>query len=820
MTTGSVLAERYEIIEELGKGGMGKVYKALDREINEKIAVKIIRPEIATNKKIIQRFQNELKMARTISHRNVCRMHDLGKDRDTRFITMEYVTGEDLKKSLRRMGPLTIRKAISLGRQICQGLSEAHRLGVIHRDLKPHNIMIDREGSVKIMDFGIALSGEVDGITDSNIIVGTPQYLSPEQVEGKKVDQRSDIYSLGVILFETVTGKVPFDGDTTLSIAVKHKTEIPRDPKELNAQIPEEFSRLILKCMEKDPEKRYQTVNELILELDIIEEQFPTTRQIIQEEKSSIIRNIGNKIKPRRKSVFIGVIFIVAIIAVIFFWSLLSREQPLSSEPGRLSIAILYFENDTGEVELDHWKKALSTLLIDYISQFKQIEVRSGDAIFYILSKLDLIDADVYSSQDLKEIATFGRVSHLLVGSYAKAGDHFRIIGQLYDGETGELIARERVDGEGEKSMFSMANEMSRKIIPYVGSSLADRGDVKDSTIIGMTDENPQAYRYYQLGRYYQRKYMAGKNEEDFAASVDMYEKALEIIPDYALAYWGLGDAYENHFNTTKESEYFDLMLLNYKKAYEIDPNLAGANAGLGWYYFYNGNNEEAYKFYKRSLEIEPNSAEVNFNVGSFYLSIGMLNHAIKFYSRAIDLDYFQIRAHILRIRSLYRLGRYEEGIEFLDELLKIEPYDLSYKLLRARFLIMQGEYARAEKELNGVEEIDPDNIDSQFTSALMFAKMGDKDEALRRINNMPIYFGSYLISTIYSLLGMTEEAIEIIEMGIENGFQEIKIYLYSYPILMNSCYSNLLDNVRFMKIVEEERMKYEEKLLKYEDIL
>ena len=166
-------------------------------------------------------------------------MFDLGRDDETRFITMEFVPGEDLKKTIRRMGPLMVRKTVLIGKQICQGLSEAHHLGVFHRDLKPHNIMIDREGNTRIMDFGIALSHEVEEITDSNVIVGTPQYLSPEQVEGKKVDQRSDIYSLGVILFEMVTGQVPFDGDTTLSIVVKHKTEIPRDPKEFNAQIPE-----------------------------------------------------------------------------------------------------------------------------------------------------------------------------------------------------------------------------------------------------------------------------------------------------------------------------------------------------------------------------------------------------------------------------------------------------------------------------------------------------------------------------------------------------------------------------------------------------
>ena len=244
LKTGSLLSHRYEIIEEIGKGGMGNVYKGLDREINEKIALKLIRPEIASNHKIIERFRNELKMARKISHRNVCRMFDIGRDGDKRYITMEHVSGEDLKKSIRRMGPLTIRKALSISKQICHGLTEAHQLGIVHRDLKPHNIMIDREGNTKIMDFGIALSQEATGITDSNIMIGTPQYLSPEQVEGRKADQRSDIYSLGIIMFEMVTGQVPFDGETTLSIAVKHKTELPRNPKELNALIPEELNRL------------------------------------------------------------------------------------------------------------------------------------------------------------------------------------------------------------------------------------------------------------------------------------------------------------------------------------------------------------------------------------------------------------------------------------------------------------------------------------------------------------------------------------------------------------------------------------------------
>jgi serine/threonine-protein kinase len=206
LTTGSTFADRYQIVEELGRGGMGKVYKAQDTEIKEKIALKLIKSEISSDKKTIERFQNELKLARKISHRNVCRMHHLEKSEGNYFITMEYVDGENLKGMIRMMGQLSSGKAISIAKQVCEGLSEAHRIGVVHRDLKPSNIMIDKDGNAKIMDFGIARSLTGKEITGVGVMIGTPEYMSPEQVESKEIDQRSDIYSLGVILYEMVTG--------------------------------------------------------------------------------------------------------------------------------------------------------------------------------------------------------------------------------------------------------------------------------------------------------------------------------------------------------------------------------------------------------------------------------------------------------------------------------------------------------------------------------------------------------------------------------------------------------------------------------------
>ncbi len=258
LTRGTTLANRYEIIEELGKGGMGRVYRVEDTKTKEELALKLIKPEISADKKTIERFSNEIKLAHKISHRNVCRMFHLGEEKGTHFITMEYVPGEDLRSSIRRFGQLPIGKSISIAKQICEGLAEAHRLGIVHRDLKSSNVMIDKDGNARIMDFGIARSLESKGITGAGVMIGTPEYMSPEQVEGKEIDQRSDIYSLGVILYEMVTGRVPFEGDTPFTIGVKRKSEVPKSPKELNTQIPDDLSKVILKCLEKEKDKRYQ----------------------------------------------------------------------------------------------------------------------------------------------------------------------------------------------------------------------------------------------------------------------------------------------------------------------------------------------------------------------------------------------------------------------------------------------------------------------------------------------------------------------------------------------------------------------------------
>ncbi len=342
LTTGSTFAERYQIIEELGKGGMGRVYKVLDTKINEKIALKLIRPDISMDKNTITRFSNELKLARKVRHKNICQMFDLGEEKGTHFITMEFVPGEDLKSMIRMSGHLAVGTTVSVAKQICDGLAEAHESGVVHRDLKPSNIMIDKGGNARIMDFGIARSLKAKGITGSGVMIGTPEYMSPEQVEGKEVDQRSDIYSLGVILYEMITGQVPFEGGTPFTIGVKHKSEAPQNPKELNAQMPNELSELILRCLEKDKEARYQSAEEVLADLNSIEKGIPVTQKVIPKKRPLTSKEIT--LKFDLKTMIIPLLTGVVIIVLAWFFFFRGKEPTL--DPNLILVTV--FDNQTG----------------------------------------------------------------------------------------------------------------------------------------------------------------------------------------------------------------------------------------------------------------------------------------------------------------------------------------------------------------------------------------------------------------------------------------------------------------------------------------
>ena len=334
---GNVIAGRYEVVEEIGKGGMGTVYKVYDTKIKEYIALKLLKPEIASDSETIERFRNEIKLARKIGQRHVCRMYDIGEEGYSYYITMEYIPGENLKRFIRRSGHLNEAKAIFIAKQVCEGLAEAHRLGIVHRDLKPQNIMIDHDGNTRIMDFGIAQSVVTRGITGTGSIIGTPEYMSPEQAEAKSIDPRSDIYSLGAILFEMVTGHVPFEGETPLSVAIKHKSEPPQNPREINSQISEGMSQIILLCLKKRQEERYQNAEDLLADLDRIEKGLRLAEKVTSKAQKTDRLALPEKeitIKFKlRKAIVPFLVFLVVVLAAFQIFRPSAKKPPDEAEP-------------------------------------------------------------------------------------------------------------------------------------------------------------------------------------------------------------------------------------------------------------------------------------------------------------------------------------------------------------------------------------------------------------------------------------------------------------------------------------------------------
>jgi len=626
-----------------------------DKKIDGEVALKLIKPEIAAEKKTIERFRNELKLAREIAHRNICRMYDLNEEKGLHYITMEYVRGEDLKSFIRRAGPLGAGRAISIAKQVCEGLTEAHRLGVVHRDLKPQNVMIDEEGNARIMDFGIARSLKAKGITGSGIMIGTPEYMSPEQVEGKETDQRSDIYALGVILYEMVTGRVPFEGDTPFTIGVKHKSEIPKNPKELNTQIPDDLSYMILRCLEKNKEKRYQSAGEVRSELSRIETGIPSTEREVPKKKPLTSKEIT--VTFGLKKLFIPAFVIMALaIIIIVLWQLLSKKETIPAPSGRPSLAIMYFENNTGDESLGHWRKALSDLLITDLSQSRYINVVRGDRLFNILSQLGQLEAKSYSSDILREVAARGNATHILQGNYTKAGETFRINIMLHEAGTEELIGSEGIEGTGETSIFSMVDELTKRIKANLEISAAKIASDIDKEVGKITTNSPEAFRFYSEGREY---HMQGDDRQ----GIRLMEKAVAIDPEFAMAYRSMAMGYSNLSYGAKYREYI-------QKAFELSDRISDRERYQIQGAFFMQSEEtydKAIDAYSQLLELYPDDSMANTNLGIVYSYIEEWDKSIERHNVDIQnkeetyFSYFNISV------SYMAKGMYDKAEEVLE---------------------------------------------------------------------------------------------------------------------------------------------------------
>jgi serine/threonine protein kinase len=763
LTRGSIIADRYEIIEELGKGGMGKVFRVEDKKIKEEVALKLIKPEIAADKKTIERFSNELKFARKIAHRNVCKMYDLGEEEGTYYITMEYVPGEDLKSFIRRSRQLTIGTAISLAKQVSEGLSEAHHLGVVHRDLKPQNVMIDKEGNARIMDFGVARSVEGKGITGAGVMIGTPEYMSPEQVEGKEADQRSDIYSLGIMLYEMLTGRVPFEGDTAFAIGVKQKSEMPQDPRELNSQISEDLSRVILRCLEKNKEKRFQSAGEVRSELSHIEQGIPTTEREIPKKEPITSKEITVTFRVK-KLLIPAIVAITLIIAAVVIIQLLPQKEAFPVSTDKPTLAVVYFKNNTGDPNFEHWRSTLSDLLITDLTQSKYIRVLSGDQIFDILSELDQLDATTYSSRVLKEVASRGRATHILQGDFSRAGDTFRINTVLKETSTMESIDSEIVEGESEGSFYTMVDELTRKIkASFKLSEEQIAGDI-DRHVGEITTISPEALKYFSEGS---RHYRKGENRQ----AVDLLEKAVEIDPEFAMAYRNLAAAYSNLGYPTKWREYR-------QKAFELIERVSDRERLRiqgDFYRLSEKTYDQAFEAFKKLLELYPDDWIGNNSLGQMYKNLEEWDKAAERYEVNVQNRVEAVHSYVNLALTHNNRGMYEKAREVLELYLNNIGESARVRRALSDVYLYQGKYDLALAEVNKAISLEPDNFQNLNLKGDIFFYKHDlaKAEELYQkltLNNEVVarVLGIVGLTALNTLQGRFEEAMKRLKIGIQ----------------------------------------------------
>jgi serine/threonine protein kinase/Flp pilus assembly protein TadD len=669
LAPGSTFAKRYQIIEELGKGGMGRVYEVLDKEIGEKVALKLLNPEIAAEGKTIERFCNELKTARQISHKNVCRMYHLSKEEGAPYIIMEYVRGEDLKSMIRMMGRLSPGQTVSIARQVCEGLVEAHRLGVVHRDLKPQNIMIDRNGDVKIMDFGIARSVSAKGITGAGVMIGTPEYMSPEQAEGTEADERADVYALGIILFEMLTGRVPFEGETPLSIALKHKTEAPPDPREINAQVTDDLARLILRCLEKEKGNRYQSAQELLGDFAKIEKGIPTEEKALPQRKPLTSKEVTVKLRKRwRAMAAVVAVAVVAVTAIVYF----GRERPIPTA-AKNRIVVLPFEN-LGPPEDEYFADGITDEITARIASISQLEVIGrSSAIQY--KKTDKSPRQIGEELGVTYILSGtvrwqrqpGGASKVRVTpSLVRVSDAMQVWAKPYD----ETIAE----------VFQVQSDIALRVAEALNIALLEP---EQKALEAKPTNNPEAYDYYLRGREYINR--GTENRENVTMSMELFMKAVKLDPDFIQAHAGL----------------------------------ARSHAEMYWYHFDHSEKraEKSKEAADRALKLGPDIAEAHYALGIYYY------HCRLDYERALEQLFFALEkepknSYVLEYVAYVkrRQGKLAESLDYLKKALKIDPRSIeiitnmgdSYHLLR--------DYAEAEHYYKQAISLSPDYLSSYIS--------------------------------------------------------------------------------------------------------
>jgi tetratricopeptide (TPR) repeat protein/predicted Ser/Thr protein kinase len=643
LSPGTVLGTRYEILELLGKGGMGAVYKANDRELDRLVALKVIRSELASNPQTLHRFKQELILARKVTHKNVIRIFDLGEAEGIKFITMEYIAGQDLGSLVKQRGKLSVEEGVSIIEQVCVALEAAHAEGVVHRDLKPQNIMFDAHGKVFVMDFGIAWSTETAGMTMTGAIVGTPDYMSPEQVRGEHLDARSDLFTLGVIFYQLLTGDIPYKAETLQAAMFKRTKERPRPLLQVDPSLPRFLCEIATKCLEIDPQLRYQSAHEIIHDLE-------QWRAGTNRGFSATMRRRMRSASPSKWAALAAAV-LVAVLVTAFFQQRFFPKKTSASTPA-MSLAIIPFRNASGDRSLDWLGSSLADILASEVGKSPRVRAVSSERVGQILRDLRIPPDGSLDGPTITRLGQFSNADTVVLGQYAKFGEQIRIDATIQDLKSGRKTSLQ-AEAANEKDILPSIDRLAGNIRGNLDLAPAIIRELRGHSLKPSSTSLP-AVRDYNSGLQLARQ---GSNLE----AAKLFEAATKEDPEFALAYSQLGQCYAKLGQDNEAEQYSRTAVELSEKLPDQEKFLIQArqNEILKNY-------DKAIVSYENLAKASPNDPDVLFDLGRLQESAGSFDKARASFSRVLELD-------PKRVEGLLAMGRVEiekdsaqSGIDYL----------------------------------------------------------------------------------------------------------------------------------------------------------
>lgn len=683
LASGSVLGGRYEIRRTLGEGGMGAVYQADDRELGRTVAVKVIRPELARDPEILQRFKQEILLASKVTDRNIIRIYDLGDANGVKFITMEYVEGEDLRAIVRR-GQLPPAKAVGVMEQVVSGLESAHRAGIIHRDLKPGNIMLGSDGRVVVMDFGLARSLDGDGMTQTGAMLGTMEYMSPEQAQARELDARSDIFTVGLILFELLTGHMPFKADSVIASLLKRTQQRAVAVSEIDKNIPGVLSNIVSKCLERDPALRYQSAQDLLADLRAWQGKSGSSKVSVSSTGLWLNRT---RTLPWLRIVSAGALGAVILVAVALYFNARHNRPVTAHAP--ISVLVADFQNNTSDPLFDDTLEPMVNVALEgagFVNAYNRSTARQ------LAGKLSAPSSQL-DANTARLVAINQGIAATVTGSLTNRGTGYRLSATAIDAVTDKTLATADVNAANKDELLL---DIPKLIAPI-------RKALGDTTPVSVQIEKAKgAFSTSSLAAVHQ--YGAGMEQllaGDSEAATHSFSNAIALDPNFARAYGGMASAYGNLGKTQDAEKYVKLAMEHVDRMTDRERFRV-----RGLYYFATSNYPKCIDEYNELLNRFPADDSAWANIAACYLSLRRISDAVASAQRAVQIvPKGAVQRVVLSFYSSYA-GDFDAGEREAQTALGLNPSSQAYLAL-AEAQMGLGQVAQAAESYLKMEKMD-----------------------------------------------------------------------------------------------------------------